>query len=158
MFGENSKDADFSTKMLHTTVLSGAVGALLGGTKGVYAEPRATVSAPGLKTVTAQGWIGAAKEGSTFAAVGAVFIGGTAMAESMRGKDDMYNRMIGACAAGTVVGMRTGKASTSAVACPIMAFVSAVVDLTDSRLTPPKEWYYHKHPELVAPIPQNKHH
>jgi len=38
-----------------------------------------------------------------FAAVGGVFASGTAVSSAIRGKDDMWNQAIGACAAGVFV-------------------------------------------------------
>lgn len=53
-----------------------------------------------------------------------------AIAEGMRGKDDMWNKVIGGAAAGSLVGLRTGSVKTSglaAFACAFMAmFVGAV--------------------------------
>eukprot|EP00281_Chroomonas_sp_CCMP1168_P031850 CAMPEP_0206243402 /NCGR_PEP_ID=MMETSP0047_2-20121206/17588_1 /ASSEMBLY_ACC=CAM_ASM_000192 /TAXON_ID=195065 /ORGANISM="Chroomonas mesostigmatica_cf, Strain CCMP1168" /LENGTH=167 /DNA_ID=CAMNT_0053668519 /DNA_START=36 /DNA_END=539 /DNA_ORIENTATION=+ len=149
---------DLPTKMVHTSVLSGVVGFVLGSTKGMLNEPRLATSAPSFRTVTPQSWQFAAQESAMFAAVGAVFVGGTALAETVRGKDDMVNKMWGACGAGVLVGARKGSALTAAAACPTLAALVAIVEATDGRFRPPAEWYYSKHPELVAPFPKKDAH
>ena len=140
-------DAGTSIKLVHAMLFGGATGFVVGGTRGVFNEPRNEVSAS-WKNATGQSWRMAGKEAALFAAVGAVFVGGSAIAEQARGKEDMYNRMYGACAAGTVAGARTGSAMTTVLACPLFAFASACVDMSEGRLKPPASILQAKHPHL----------
>jgi hypothetical protein len=86
-----------------------------------------------------------------FAAVGGVFATGTVVSSSVRGKEDMWNQAVGACAAGGVVGARFGSAQTAAIACPMFAFTSIMVDLSGKTFRPSREIMSVKHAEHVAP-------
>lgn len=62
---------------------------------------------------------------ATYAALGGVYTGVEALAEDMRGKHDLWNRVIGGAAAGSLVGLRTGSVYASggaAFACGVVAF------------------------------------
>ena len=98
-------------------------------------------------------WVRACTTGQTalFAAVGGVFATGSVVASSVRGKDDMWNQAVGACAAGSVVGARFGSAQTAAIACPMFAFTSIMVDLSGKTFRPSREIMTVKHAEHVAP-------
>lgn len=67
---------------------------------------------------------------ATYAALGGVYTGVEAMAENIRGKQDLWNRVIGGAAAGSLVGLRTGSIYASggaSFACAFMAFFVAAV-------------------------------
>mmetsp|Transcript_67777 Transcript_67777/g.141303 ORF Transcript_67777/g.141303 Transcript_67777/m.141303 type:complete len:148 (+) Transcript_67777:131-574(+) len=78
--------------------------------------------------------------------IAAAFSYGSIIASQIRQKDDMYNKMAGACAAGLVAGGVAGNPAAGAVACPGFAFASAVVDLTGGRLGARPEWVKARHP------------
>lgn len=62
---------------------------------------------------------------ATYAALGGIYTGVEAMAENMRGKQDLWNRVIGGAATGTLVGVRTGSiyaGGGASFACAFMAF------------------------------------
>lgn len=61
---------------------------------------------------------------AAYGALGGVFTGVEAIAENLRGKDDVWNRVIGAGTAGSLVGLRTGSIGVSigaSFACACMA-------------------------------------
>lgn len=76
-----------------------------------------------------------------------MFATGSVVASSVRGKDDLWNNAVGACAAGSVVGARFGSAQTAAIACPMFAFTSIMVDLSGKTFRPSREIMAVKHAE-----------
>ncbi|EKX41990.1 hypothetical protein GUITHDRAFT_111845 [Guillardia theta CCMP2712] len=83
----------------------------------------------------------------TVAAVGGVYTATAAASESVRGKDDLLNHVIGACAASGVVGARFGSVRMAMIACPLFAFSTAVVGLCNNgSLFPPRNVVATKHP------------
>eukprot|EP00285_Hemiselmis_virescens_P001562 CAMPEP_0173414528 /NCGR_PEP_ID=MMETSP1356-20130122/84375_1 /TAXON_ID=77927 ORGANISM="Hemiselmis virescens, Strain PCC157" /NCGR_SAMPLE_ID=MMETSP1356 /ASSEMBLY_ACC=CAM_ASM_000847 /LENGTH=149 /DNA_ID=CAMNT_0014376715 /DNA_START=77 /DNA_END=526 /DNA_ORIENTATION=- len=135
---------EFSQKLVHTTIGSGGIGFLLGSTRGMLNEPLMETSAS-MRSVTAKSWNMAAREASLFAVLGAVYVTTEATAKDVRGTDDGYNRMIGACVVGLTAGARKGSFPQAAMACPAFAAVSAMIDACDATLRPPMEWQKEKH-------------
>lgn len=58
-----------------------------------------------------------------FSAVGASFIGTESALETLRGKDDVWNSMIGGCVAGGVIGLKTQRLSVAIGSCAAFAAV-----------------------------------
>mmetsp|Transcript_28005 Transcript_28005/g.56410 ORF Transcript_28005/g.56410 Transcript_28005/m.56410 type:complete len:149 (+) Transcript_28005:61-507(+) len=72
---------------------------------------------------------------------------GTMFTKQLRGdKEDMYNKMAGACGAGLVAGSVMGNVPAAITACPGFAFISAVVDLTGNHLQATPEFIKKHHP------------
>uniref|UniRef100_A0A6U2C1B2 Uncharacterized protein n=1 Tax=Hemiselmis andersenii TaxID=464988 RepID=A0A6U2C1B2_HEMAN len=140
-------EVDTATKMVHTSLFSGGVGFVLGSTRGMLGEARVEHSTS-WRNASGVSWQMAARESALFAVVGATFVGGSVVAESIRGKDDVVNRMLGACAGGAVIGARKASAFQAILACPAFAFVALAADISDNRLRPPKEVNQKNHPEL----------
>lgn len=70
--------------------------------------------------------------GMTFAAVGLAYTGIDCVAETFRGKKDMWNGVLGGAAAGAMLGLRLGRLPVGVGAAAALAFTSAVVDTTGS--------------------------
>lgn len=67
---------------------------------------------------------------ATYGVLGGVYTGVEAIAENVRGKKDMWNRIIGAGTAGSLVGLRNSSVAVSAgasFACAFMAFFGEAV-------------------------------
>lgn len=73
---------------------------------------------------------------ATYAGLGAVYTGVGALAENIRATDDMWNRVIGAMTAGSLVGLRTGSLYTSGGAAAALGFMSAAVYLCGGEFGP----------------------
>lgn len=63
-----------------------------------------------------------------FAVVGAIFTAVEPMAQNARGRRDAFNGAIAGCAAGSVVGLKTGTLHGSAGACAAFAAMSALIE------------------------------
>jgi hypothetical protein len=63
-----------------------------------------------------------------FATVGAVYCGTEALLESSRGKKDVWNKAIAGCAAGSLVGLRSGNLYVSGGACASFAAFNIFLD------------------------------
>lgn len=73
---------------------------------------------------------------ATFAAVGGIFTGATAVAEDVRGKQDIWNGAIAGIAAGSVVGLRSGSLYASAGACGAFAAMSIILEILGGTMGP----------------------
>jgi len=113
------------SKVMASTVFGGLAGFFTGSISSVFAEPALKRTSP--LAVTSKGMGMIAGQTALFATIGGVFAGGTVLSGTVRGKDDMWNQAVGACAAGTVVGARFGSARTAVIACPLFAFTSIMV-------------------------------
>lgn len=71
-----------------------------------------------------------------FASLGAMYCGTEHLVQSTRGKSDVWNKAIAACAAGSVVGVRTGSVGAGGGACAAFAAVSVAVDILDGNAGP----------------------
>lgn len=63
-----------------------------------------------------------------FAAVGAIFTTVEPIAQNARGRKDAFNGAVAGCAAGSIVGLKTGTVHASAGACAAFAAVSALIE------------------------------
>lgn len=59
--------------------------------------------------------------------LGGTYTGVEAISEKMRGKDDMWNRVVGGAAAGSLVGLRNGSLWASSGAAFTCAFIAMFV-------------------------------
>lgn len=71
-----------------------------------------------------------------FAGVGAVYAATEQIVRTSRGTDDSLNKAIAGCAAGSVVGIRTGSAYAGGGACAAFAAMSAFLDLMGGTAGP----------------------
>lgn len=71
-----------------------------------------------------------------FAAVGGTFAAGTHIAECQRGKDDVFNGIIGGLAAGCVIGAKTLKPIRGITAGLAFAAMAALVDVSGQTIKP----------------------
>ena len=122
-----------------------------GSISAVFAEPGLKRTSP--LTIGSKGMSIIAGQTALFAAVGGVFATGTVATKEIRGKDDMWNQAAGACAAAGVVGARYGSAQTAAIACPLFAFTSLMVDLSGKTFRPSREIMSIKHADHVSLAP-----
>lgn len=73
---------------------------------------------------------------AVYAALGGTYTGVEAIAEGMREKKDMWNKVIGGAAAGSLVGLRTGSVKMSAMASFTCAFVAFFIEAAGGTLGP----------------------
>lgn len=71
-----------------------------------------------------------------YTSVGAIFTGLLPMVQNARGKKDPLNPAMAGCAAGTVVGLRSGSLYVSGGACASFAFVAAFLDVLGGTMGP----------------------
>lgn len=71
-----------------------------------------------------------------FASLGAMYCGTEHLVHSSRGKSDVWNKAIAACAAGSVVGVRSGSVGAGGGACAAFAAVTLMVDVLDGHAGP----------------------
>ena len=67
------------------------------------------------------------------------------------GVTDRVNHMIGGCAAGTLFGMKHGSVKMGAIACPLFAFTTAMVDLSGETFRGGREQFVQKNPMVYTP-------
>lgn len=79
---------------------------------------------------------GLAMTTAIYGGLGAVYAGVGTIAENTRDKKDMWNGVIGALAAGSLVGLRSGSMYVSGGAMAALAAMSAAVDLFDGNFGP----------------------
>mmetsp|Transcript_13697 Transcript_13697/g.11409 ORF Transcript_13697/g.11409 Transcript_13697/m.11409 type:complete len:155 (+) Transcript_13697:31-495(+) len=139
---------DGSNKIMASTVFGSVAGFFTGSISSVWAEPALKRTSP--LSVGSKGMGIIAGQTALFAAVGGVFASGTVVSSTIRGKDDMWNQAIGACAAGGVVGARFASAPTAIIACPLFAFTSIMVDLSGKTFRPSREKMAIKHAQHLA--------
>jgi hypothetical protein len=89
-----------------------------------------------------------------FAALGAVYCGTEQLARSSRGKDDVWNKAIAGCSAGSVVGLRTGSVVAGGGACAVFASMAIVLDLLDGTGGPTVNTNLIKRRKLYEPSPE----
>eukprot|EP00890_Picochlorum_soloecismus_P005168 jgi/Picsp_1/5652/NSC_03011-R1_tim17 domain-containing protein len=75
-----------------------------------------------------------AQHGSTLGVVGLAFAGVDCAAESIRGKKDWLNGVLGSVAGGAILGMRSGKMGTALMSMAALAATSAAIDLSNHSL------------------------
>lgn len=75
--------------------------------------------------------------GATYGAVAGVFALTDASVETLRGKKDMWNGVIGGLAAGTVLGLRARSLKIGLAASASLAAVSAIVDASGQTTRTP---------------------
>lgn len=102
-----------------------SVGTVVGAASAAWASapPAGTQLAQQMKSVG--GIVG--RNTATFAALGATYATVECSAESIRGQRDVYNSMVAGCAAGVVIGARTGSVKAGLGACAAFAAMTAAV-------------------------------
>mmetsp|Transcript_28238 Transcript_28238/g.66896 ORF Transcript_28238/g.66896 Transcript_28238/m.66896 type:complete len:150 (+) Transcript_28238:118-567(+) len=121
-------------KLFATNMGFGLVGGLFAGSmQAIWNEPNYKSVMP--KNYYAKG-MGLVKHNMILlGGIAGAYTLGTMWTKSLRGdKEDMYNKMVGACGAGLVAGSVMGNVPVALTACPGFAFVSAVVDLTGDHM------------------------
>eukprot|EP00250_Pteridium_aquilinum_P011681 c20237_g1_i3 orf=213-683(+) len=84
--------------------------------------------------------------GATYGAVAGVFALTDASVETLRGKKDMWNGVIGGLAAGTVLGLRAKSLRVGLAASGALAAVSAIVDVSGQTTRTPMGREYLPYP------------
>ncbi|DBB07136.1 hypothetical protein WJX77_002223 [Trebouxia sp. C0004] len=92
--------------------------------------------------------------GLTFAAIGLAYSGIDCVAETFRGKKDIWNGVFGGAAAGAMLGLRLGKLPVGVGAAAALAFTSAIVDTTGGHLKAGELFNDHQTPvRAIYPYP-----
>uniref|UniRef100_A0A7S0HJC1 NADH dehydrogenase [ubiquinone] 1 alpha subcomplex subunit 11 n=1 Tax=Hanusia phi TaxID=3032 RepID=A0A7S0HJC1_9CRYP len=130
-----------------STAVGGLVGFVVGTVNGILGERK-----PGTNKIVISPKImsNLATSTVTVAAVGGLYSATTAAMEAGRGKEDVTNHVVGACASGAAIGARYGSVKVGMVACPIFAFSAAVVGLCNGTVHAPKAVVASKHPLHVG--------
>mmetsp|Transcript_43736 Transcript_43736/g.99620 ORF Transcript_43736/g.99620 Transcript_43736/m.99620 type:complete len:158 (+) Transcript_43736:46-519(+) len=141
---------DATERLLGASMVGGMAGFVTGSLRSVLSEPMFKSQMTTKAGMNLKSYSVVATQTAMFAGIGAVFVGGTIVAENVRGKDDMYNHMIGACLAGSLFAMKSGTIQSGAIACPLLAFTAAAVDYSGSTIRGSREQFAKKHPGLLA--------
>merc|ERR1711981_996287 len=116
-------------------VTSALFGGLVGAVEAMWTDApavKAEKTGPAIRAT----WQCVARSSVLFGLVGGTFATGDCMAQSVRGKDDVWNGVYGGLAAGGVFAMKTASPLRGLGAGLCFGAVSAMVDLSGQRLQP----------------------
>lgn len=87
-----------------------------------------------------------------FAAVGAIYCGTRSFLHQQRQTDDLLNKTISGCAAGSAAGIRSGNLITGCTACATFAVANLFLHFVDGDLGYNREALMEKHKEIYKEI------
>mmetsp|Transcript_8378 Transcript_8378/g.21176 ORF Transcript_8378/g.21176 Transcript_8378/m.21176 type:complete len:162 (+) Transcript_8378:220-705(+) len=129
MADEGPDEPSCGEKVAFATIFSGAAGCFIGALQASWMDVPAVMrnqSWPALYKTGAMTGAG----GMHFAAIGGVFAAAACQAEYLRGKQDIWNGVIGGFAAGQVIALKTKSIGMGVGAGFAFAVVSAAIDTT----------------------------
>ena len=129
---------DATTQVVAATGTGAAFGALVGLVKAAWQQPGpatpTTLASSAKSSIRVVG-------GNTvaFAAIAGAYQGASLAAETVRGKKDAANGVVGAIAAGAVVGLRTGLLGRAIGAAAVLSAVSVAMNVNEGFFSAPAE-------------------
>merc|ERR1712072_233459 len=127
----SSCSARFGSGLVSSAVFGGMVGAV----EAMWTDAPAVKAEKTMPALRAT-WSCVSKNSILFAGIGGTFAATECMAESMRGKRDVWNGVIGGLAAGQIITFKTMSRVRGIGAGLAFAGIAAAVDLSGQRLQP----------------------